>query len=110
MILIIVVLAILSLCLYLLFRDTLNRLQYIGPVYWITRDNTPKGTPLLSIGFMRQTSFPWKIGKGIQVSLHKYSFQLGICKKSNHYDEEEGILGALGGRYLDTSTKDIREW
>lgn len=103
-------LIIISLCLYLLFRNTLNRLQYIGPVYWITRDNTPKGTPLLSIGFMRQTSFPWKIGKGIQVSLHNYSFQLGICKKSNHYDEEEGILGALGGRYLDTSTKDIREW
>ena len=108
--LIVLALSIVSLCLYLVFRDTLNRLQYIGPIYWITRDNTPKDYPLLSIGFMRQTSFPWKIGKGLQVSFGRYSFQFGICKKSNHSDETEGILGALGGRYLDTSTRDIREW
>lgn len=101
---------IIILSLYMLLRDTLNRLQSIGPVYWITRDNTPKKTPLLSIGFMRQTNFPWKVGKGLQVSIGRYSFQFGICKKSNHYDETEGILGALGGRYLDTSTSDIREW
>jgi hypothetical protein len=110
MILTVVCLTIISLSLYFLFRDTLNRLQYIGPIYWITRDNTPKGTPLLSIGFMRQTSFPWKVGKGLQVSISRYSFQFGICKKSKHSDETEGILGALGGRYLDTSTSDIREW
>lgn len=103
-------LLILTLLVYALFRDTLNRLQYLGPVYWITRDNTPINTPILSFGFMRQTNFPWKIGKGLQIRIKNYSFQFGICKKSNYSNETDGILGALGGRYLDTETSDIREW
>jgi hypothetical protein len=99
-----------SLCAYLLFRDTLNKLQYLGPIYWITRDNTSLKAPSISIGFMRQIASPWKIGKGVQFKYKNYSFQIGLCRKSTHNDETSGILGALGGRYLDDDADTIRKW
>jgi hypothetical protein len=99
-----------SLCAYFLFRDTLNKLQYLGPIYWITRDNTSLNTPFISIGFMRQIAPPWKIGKGIQFTYKNYSFQTGFCRKYTHTDETSGILGALGGRYLDDDVDTIRKW
>ena len=95
---------------YFLFRDTLNKLQYLGPIYWITRDNTSLTSPFISIGFMRQTAPPWKIGKGLQFRYKNYSFQIGFCRKSTHNDETSGILGAIGGRYLDDDADTIRKW
>ena len=110
MVIIILTCIIITMCAYLLFRNTLNKLQYLGPIYWITRDNTSLKAPFISIGFMRQTSPPWKIGKGIQVKYKNYAFQLGFCRKSTHIDETSGMLGALGGRYLDDGVDTIRKW
>lgn len=95
---------------YFLFKDTLNRIQYVGPLYWITRDNGTDNDPVVTRAFMRQTSAPWKTGKGIQIRAGKYTFQFGLCRSSKLRSEDEGILHALQGRYMDTAAKDIGDW
>lgn len=90
---------------YYLFRDTMNVLQVVGPVYWITKNNTPKG-PFVSKGFMHEIYEPWRKGTGVQVRVFKYSFQIGLCKRQ-YLDETTGVLSALQGRFLDTSPSDI---
>lgn len=93
-----------------LFSDGLNSLFYFGPLYVITRDNSNIKDPHLSLGFMRQTSHPWKIGKGLNIRFNRYSIQIGLCRKSGHKDEESGLLGAMGGRLLDEDVSEIRKW
>ena len=85
----------------------LDGLCILGPIYWITR----KDHRSFSIGFgaMHQTMHPWRKGRGIYVALFKRSFQIGLCKKQN-LDEEDGILSAVKGRYLDISPSEIGEW
>jgi hypothetical protein len=91
----------------------INSLWTFGPVYWILRDSGKKKDSILSIGFMRQTSSPWRTGKGLQVRCNKYIFQLGLCKKANQTvsdDDHSGLLYALKGHQLTTPVKEIREW
>lgn len=88
---------------YFLFRDTMNRLQYLGKLYWITRDNGKPGTKHIAFdGFMRGTSPPWKVGRGVQLRWGRYTFQVGICHDGPPAETElDGLLNVLGGRYLD---------
>jgi hypothetical protein len=95
---------------YFLFRDTMNRLQYIGPIYWITRDIGKHKDPFLCRATMRHTAPPWKTGKGIQIRFYKYTFQVGICKTPKLKEGEDGLLHALQGRFLDIPAKQIKEW
>lgn len=90
---------------YYMFKDTMNVLQVVGPVYWITKNNSPK-TPIVSKGFMHETSEPWRKGTGVQFRISKHSFQIGLCKKQD-LDETTGVLSSLQGRFLDTSPGDI---
>lgn len=92
---------------YFLFRDTLNRLQYIQTfrIYWITRDVCPPGTPRLALGRMYQTQSPWWQGVGPQLRIGKYIVQVGILRNKG-----ASLLDQLGGRYLDESPKQLREW
>lgn len=90
------------------FSGTLNLVQGIGFVYWVTRD-THKGFSL-SIGFMRETDYPWRTGKGIQIGVGKYSFQIGFCRRHNPNNEIMGLTNALKGRELHYQPKEIREW
>lgn len=90
------------------FKDTMNLVQGIGFVYWVTRD-THKGFSL-SIGFMRETDYPWRTGKGLQIGISKYSFQLGFCKRHDPHSEIMGLTNALKGRELHYQPKEIREW
>ena len=90
------------------FKDTLNLVQGIGFVYWITRD-THKGFSL-SIAFMRETDAPWRTGNGLQIGIGKYSFQIGFCKRNKTTDESEGLTRAVKGRKLHYRPKEIREW
>lgn len=103
----IVTLAAVSLGAYLLFRDTMNKLQYIQflRIYWITRDTGVLGTPYISKGIMLQTSEPWWVGAGVQFRAGKYTFQVGVLQRKS-FD----LLDQLGGRYLDESAKEIRRW
>ena len=95
---------------YFLFKDTINSVQSVGPVYWITRDYDNSQKLYVGSGFMREVDEPWRIGKGLQISLHKKSFQIGLCKKTKYKDQEEAELGVLGARFMDTRPTDIGNW
>jgi hypothetical protein len=92
---------------YFLFRDTLNKLQYIKTfrLYWIIRDDYPPHTPIVSRGNMYQTGPPWWQGTGVQVRVGKYLFQVGVLLRRGN-----SLLDQLGGRYLEDSPKELREW
>lgn len=86
---------------YFLFRDTMNRLQYLGKLYWITRNNGAKGTPFVGKAFMRGTAPPWKVGNGVQFRLFKYTFQVGTCHDGPPANDEiEGLMNVLGARMI----------
>lgn len=93
--------------LFLLFKDTKNKIQYIQilRIYWVTRDTGTLGTPVVCRAFMRQTAPPWWVGSGIQFRFSKYTFQVGILKY-----RANDLLDQLDGRYLNDSPKDIRQW
>lgn len=90
------------------FKDTLNLVQGIGFVYWVIRD-THKGFSL-SIGFMRETDYPWRTGKGLQIGIGKHCFQIGFCRRNAPSSEIMGLTNALKGRELYYQPKEIGEW
>lgn len=86
---------------YFLFRDTMNKLQYIGPVYWITRDNgSPDEPHIQRHAFCFGTSPPWKISDtGIKFRWATHTFQIGTCHNAplkDPTDEIEGLEYVLG--------------
>lgn len=87
----------------------LNSVWIAGPIYWVMRDFKTSKYPL-SIGFMRQTSSPWKTGVGLQLQISKYSYQLGVCRKSTPMDDQSGLLFAVKGRILETPITEIGDW
>jgi hypothetical protein len=95
---------------YLLFRDTLNAVQAVGPVYWIYRDIVHPNTPLIAWGYMRQTSAPWRVGKGIQIKVRKHTFQIGLSRVGFKMSDEEGLMSAVQGRYLKFKANEIGDW
>lgn len=90
------------------FKGTLNLVQGIGFVYWVTRD-THKGFSL-ALAFMRETDHPWRTGRGLQIGIKKYSFQIGFCRRHTTHTEAEGLMRAVKGRRLYYRPKEIREW
>lgn len=91
----------------------INSVWTFGPIYWILRDSGTKKDKPLSIGFMRQTSHPWRTGKGVQVRVSKYVYQIGLSRKAQKDivdDEHSGLLYALKGHQLKTPVKEIRKW
>lgn len=90
----------------------LNSLWVLGPFYWIVRDSDVKRKlPIsMTMGFMRQTSPPWRTGYGIQMRVGKYTYQLGLCFKSDKKDYTEGLLYAVKGRILETPVQEIGDW
>lgn len=93
---------------YPVFKDTTNLVQGVGPVYWVTRDNHIGLS--LGLGIMRETDYPWRYGKGIQIGLGKHVFQLGICRKQNVIDEMNNLLTAIKGRNLPHKPAELGEW
>ena len=91
-----------------LFKGTLNLVLGLGFIYWVLRD-THKGFSV-SRGFMRETSYPWRTGNGVQIGFGKYIFQIGLCKRNDAISEMNGLLKALKGRELHYKPKEIREW
>ena len=94
---------------YFLFRNTLNTVQSVGPIYWISRDYVPSNSRIISSGFMHELDAPWRHGKGVQIALFKRTFQVGLCKRHN-YDETSGVLAAVQGRFMDESAHEIGNW
>jgi hypothetical protein len=95
---------------YIIFKDTMNMVQYVGRFYWVTRDSVNKDDKRISIGFMRQIDYPWLVGKGIQLKLKRHTVQVGWCKKRDIKKEEEGLLSSLGGHYMNTSADELSNW
>jgi len=92
---------------YLLFRDTLNRIQYVEHlrVYWITRNTGVSGQPFVRKAFMRHTSPPYWRGSGIEIRVGSYTVQFGILT-----GKVDSLLDQLDGRELDVAPKDLRQW
>lgn len=88
----------------------MNVVQAVGPVYWICRDIVPTNTPLIAWGFMRQTSAPWRVGKGIQIKVRNHTLQIGLSRVGSNMSDEDGLMTAVQGRYLKAKAKDIRDW
>lgn len=89
----------------------MNKLYSISFIYWIIRDTGKPGEKVVSVGFMRQTGYPWKHGKGVQLRLGKYIFQFGVCRSNSEIKEEEdGLLYSMQGRLLNEKPKDIGNW
>ncbi len=93
---------------YLLFRDTLNRIQYLERIhtYWITRDNPAPNTPfLIRHAYMRQTAEPYWRGRGWQFRVGPRTFQVG------HLTMKVNSLEAQVGRgFYDYTPKELRPW
>jgi hypothetical protein len=101
---------VLSYLLFLLFRGTMNRIQYIERLglYWITKDNGVKGTPWMQTdAFMRQTDPPYWRGHGVQFRFGQLTFQVGLL--TMRVDSLASQLSA--SEYFDQITaKQIRKW
>lgn len=89
----------------------MNTLYSLWFFYTILRDIGNKGDPIISIGFMRQTCFPWKTGRGIQFRMGKYIFQIGVCKSNKNIEKDtDGLLYAMQGRLLNDVPNEIGRW
>lgn len=95
---------------WVIFGDSMNTVQTLGKVYWIVRNNAKKGDRILSTGFMRTIDHPWLIGNGVQVRFFKYSLQVGAFYVLHFDSDEEGVLNAMTGRYMQEGPKDIGNW
>ena len=87
-----------------------NALYVFKGLYIIRRDNGKSSDKRLSKAFMRGLSYPWYTGRGIQLRIKSNVIQIGTCKAHPDQQEEEGALSVVGGRYMDSTAKDIREW
>ena len=91
---------------YFLFRDTMNRIQYIERIklYWVTRD-IADGGPWIKNAWMRQTEAPYWRGEGIEFRAGKYTFQIGKLKaKSTSLHQQISNLTEF-----DLAPEEIRE-
>lgn len=97
----------LSYCIYTLLHGCIDVVRTCGPVYWIGRVDSRWAS--IGKGTMHQLSPPWKKGTGIYIAIAKRSLQIGLCHSQN-FDEVDGTLSAIQGRYLDLEPKEIGQW
>lgn len=92
---------------YLVFHETLNKIQYVGwlRIYWITRDTGNPGDPFAERAWMRQTAAPFWRGTGFRFRIREYTFQFGVLTKKG-----ADLLDQLDGYDLDAEAKEIRTW
>jgi hypothetical protein len=91
----------------------MNSLYCVTFLYFIVRDTGTKSEPVITTGFMRQTNYPWRTGRGLQLRIGKYVVQFGVCKKNKKLGSAEvmsGLLHAVQGRLLTEEPKDIGNW
>lgn len=94
---------------YFLFRDTMNRVQYLETlrIYWITKNNG-KGQPLAASATMRQTSAPYWRGRGVQLRFGSLTFQVGVLTmRVNSLDAQ---ISDRPDAFDHLSAKHLRRW
>ena len=89
---------------------SINTVHGFWFVYWIVRDTATKPTPRMAVGWLRELGGYWRVGKGIQIKTGKYITQVGVCKKREFTNEDEGTLNVLEGRMMTTPTSEIGDW
>lgn len=93
--------------LYLILKDTLGVVQFVGPIWWIIRPD--ERYIAVGTGTVHELSSPWRKGPGVYMCLFKRTFQTGYCRKQR-LNDEHGTLSAIAGRYLDLSAHEIGAW
>lgn len=88
----------------------MNNLYVLGRLYWIIRNTGRSGSPVISKGFMRQTSAPWLVGNGVQLRFGKYVVQFGFCGNPKELGNQDGLLYAIQGRLMDADPNEIGDW
>ena len=100
---------------FLLFDDTLNRVQYIPLgkgryLYYLTRDDGGPRVDWTFKAFMSMTSYPWLKGTGRSFRIPLcLTFQVGIAKKMYVTSKEDGLSKVLGAHPLSMTVEDIRD-
>ena len=91
----------------LAFKGTLDLVQGVGRLYWIVR----KDQRWFSIGkgTMHELSDPWRKGSGVYIAIAKYCLQIGLCRRQT-FNETDGVLSAVQGRFLETEPREIGNW
>jgi hypothetical protein len=96
---------------YMIFSDSMNLVQAVGPLYWVIRQVEQKQPLAIKPVRMNETDYPWHKGRGLEVRWRHHAVQVGVCRLRKVSSEEEGLLGAVGGRDLDIEPQRIgREW
>lgn len=95
---------------YFLFRDTLNRIQYLERlgIYWITRNTATNEMPRFSKAFMRTTSAPYWRGRGVQVRYWRYVTQVG--RLTMRVDSLHAQISDNPTLVDGVKPKDLRKW
>jgi hypothetical protein len=88
----------------------MNNLYVYKKLYWIIKNTGKSGDKFISDGFMRQTSPPWLVGRGVQIRVGKYVLQIGTCGDAKELDEQNGLLHAIQGRVMETNPDEIGAW
>lgn len=104
----VVVLAALAVGSYFLFRDTMNKIQYIAHLrlYWVTRDTGVPGDSFVRKAWMRQTAAPFWRGTGVEFRLRTHTFQVGILgSKGRDLQHQLSNLDEF-----DPQVEEIRRW
>lgn len=106
----IIVLGLIALGSYFLFRDTMNKAQYIERLnlYWITRNTGVPGSPLIKKAWMRQTSAPYWRGKGVEVRIRSLTFQVGLL--TMRVDSLDSQLSSKQYLFDAVQPNELRQW
>ena len=88
----------------------MNRVRGLWSFYWIIRNTGTPNIPYIAMCTCQELGGFWRTGKGPQLRFSKYLLQFGLCKKNDIKGEKEGLLFALGGREMDTTIEEIKQW
>jgi hypothetical protein len=91
---------------YLIFNNTMDLVQGLGPVYWVSRRNGRR-TRWLARVEMRETDPPYRQGSGIQIKISPaWTFHIGFCRRMPYEDPVEVV-----GRWMDeVEPEEIKTW
>jgi len=96
---------------WLVLKDTMNKVQGIGPLFWLARNTAKPGDHMFSTMFLRETDYPWRVGHGVQFRFNTHYYAIGLCRRQRGVTSiNEGLLHAVGGHNMDTDVDEISTW
>ena len=95
---------------WMVLRQTMNKFQGMGPIFWVTRN---KDTPRRLVGraLVHETNEPWRIGHGLYVKLPGRWVTIGVCRRRPRPELRKTIeLGEEMPVMDEVTVNDIEEW